>query len=176
MNHLQSSTGDRAHIYARLFDTIMNKKWTGKHFWKAGVFFFFFHGTDIWISHAYDQLWRMFLSSYTQKRDTKAYRFKSDEYLPFSFSWCNLCIEITLKSTYHHLQGLWISNPWVVCGHLSDGLLQSPYQQHHWAQHGSDAKHQTTVEPGKHRWDANSTSAILLYFFHIYKCEKTKDY
>lgn len=166
MNHLQSSTGDRAHINARLFDTIMNKKWTGKHTSeKQGSFFFSFHGTDIWISHAYDELWRTYLSSYRQKRDRKAYRFKSDEYLPFSFSWCNSFIEISLKSTYHHLQGLLISNPWVVCGHLSDGLLQSPYQQHHWAQHGSDTKHQTTVEPGKRRWDANSTSAILLYFF-----------
>lgn len=171
MNHLQSSTGDRAHIYARLFDTIMNKKWTGKHFWKAGVFFFFSWHRHLNFTRLWSTLKDVFIQLHTEKRHKSL-----QIYLPFSFSWCNLCIEITLKSTYHHLQGLWISNPWVVCGHLSDGLLQSPYQQHHWAQHGSDAKHQTTVEPGKHRWDANSTSAILLYFFHIYKCEKTKDY
>lgn len=55
--------------------------------------------------------------------------------------------------TYHHLQGLLTSHPRVVCGHLSQRLLQRLYQQHHRAQHGDDTKHQTAVEPGSDNVD-----------------------
>lgn len=49
--------------------------------------------------------------------------------------------------TYHHLQRLLSSHSGVVCGHLSQRLLQRLYQQHHRAQHSDDAKHQAAVEP-----------------------------
>lgn len=51
--------------------------------------------------------------------------------------------------TYHHLQGLLTSHPRVVCGHLSERLLQRLRQQHHRAQHGDYAEHQAAVEPGE---------------------------
>lgn len=55
---------------------------------------------------------------------------------------CEVCV-----CTYHHLQRLLCSHSGVVCGHLSQRLLQRLDQQHHRAHHGDNAEHQTAVEP-----------------------------
>lgn len=98
----------------------------------------------------------------TEKRCTMVYNTNKSEYaiknnitspseLRNIFSCCETS---SLKCTYHNLQSLLTRHPRVVCGHLSQRLLQRPYQQNHRAQHGHYTKHQTTVEP--ERWHASN--------------------
>lgn len=58
-----------------------------------------------------------------------------------------VCACVKCVCTYHHLQRLLCAHSGVVCGHLSQRLLQRLDQQHHRAQHGDNAEHQTAVEP-----------------------------
>lgn len=71
------------------------------------------------------------------------------------------------KCTYHHLQCLLSRDSWVICGHLSERLLQRLYQQHYGAQHGEDTKHQTAIKPGtghgnKTKWARQTTMTHII--------------